>query len=195
MGVLRLQDILAVKDYNETPNIPDMLQNMFGSTKSKRQKRAKSKKKLIKKNTKCIKKWLKHIKKMAKKFKIKTKGKSPIQVLSSLDKKGAQIVEHKYMQKHIKSMAKCLFTKSELKTKLRATLRSMWKQIITRLKDVIKEYKKSKGNSFGTWWDNTQREYSTVCASRQCADAQTIGGQFPYYTSESDYYTPYTPIY
>ena len=50
----------------------------------------------------------------------------------------------------------------------------------------------SMDNQFGNWWDNTQHDYAAGCASQQCADASTLGGNYPFY--EKGGWKPYYPI-
>ena len=49
-------------------------------------------------------------------------------------------------------------------------------------------------SGFGTWWDNTQRTYNRTCASGQCADANTLGGRYPFYSRQDSTWKPYYPL-
>lgn len=49
-------------------------------------------------------------------------------------------------------------------------------------------------SGFGTWWDNTQKTYNRTCASGQCADANTLGGRYPFYSGQDGTWKPYYPL-
>lgn len=71
--------------------------------------------------------------------------------------------------------------------------RSIVKKIKSEEK-IRRPRKLTKGTEFGNcskktckrtprfgWWDNTQRDYALGCASQQCAAADNIGNNYPYY--------------
>ena len=61
-------------------------------------------------------------------------------------------------------------------------------------KNISKRSRKSsrRKSSFGSWWNNTQTTYCRP--GSECANASTLGGQYPFYNNNSDNWKPYYPV-
>lgn len=193
MSLLRLNNIMSLRDPEiTTPKIPSYYDsNIYTSPNFGKKKR----------KTKKTKRG--HIYLMAKhlgiKLSIKGRKKTPKRLWSDIYRKGIIILksperkEYKYLKNHINIMGKKLAIKVRAKRPL-----VCWRQINTQVRKHFPIKKQRlivrKKYSFGNYWDNTQKTYSPVCTSQQCAKASTIGGPYPFYRPSDSNWKPYYQI-
>lgn len=84
-----------------------------------------------------------------------------------------------YDGKKVTKGKKCFKTKAKAKASLK-------KKIVKRRRGP-----RTRRSSFGSWWDNTQLTYCNP--GTECANASTLGGQYPFYSGNSNW-KPYYPV-
>jgi hypothetical protein len=146
-----------------------------------------------------------YLKNISKHLKLKTKVLSKIK--SSIIQRGKSALKSKNNKNHLYFVKQCKFLSKKLKIPhKRKSHLAVWKLISKKLTSPTKKYKKitkrykrtikskrrPRGSRFGSWWDNTQQLYANACANQQCADFETLGGNYPFYNREG--WVPYSPI-